>query len=912
MAGENQGSGPQPPNTDIGTLLPVRIEDEMRTSYLNYAMSVIIGRALPDVRDGLKPVHRRILFSMHEQSNTWNRAYKKSARIVGDVIGKYHPHGDQAVYDALVRMAQDFSMRVPLIDGQGNFGSVDGDPPAAMRYTEVRMARICGELMNDIEKDTVDFRDNYDGAEQEPTVLPARFPNLIVNGSEGIAVGMATRIPPHNLAEVLRATIAVIDDPEIGLDGLMQFVTGPDFPTAGYIYGTDGIRQAYETGKGSIRIRAKADIETDERTGKDSIIVTELPFQVNKARLLERFAELVREKVVEGITDLRDESDRTGMRMVVELRRDANAQVILNQLFKKTALETTFSINNLAIVAGQPRVLPLKDILVHFIDFRRDVVTRRSMFELAQAERRLHILRGLRKAVEMLDEVIKTIRASADPESAGQNLMALLDCDKLQADAILELRLQRLTGLEIHKLEEEISNLDQIVTRLKLILGGEKELLSVIRGELVAILDNNQEGRRTKIIPFSGEFSIEDFIANEDEVLTLTHTGYIKRTNIAEYRTQKRGGKGLKGMETKQEDFIEDVWVTTTHSSLLVFGTSGWCYPLKVWEIPAGGRTTRGKPIVNMVPLKPGEKVAAVVPFRDFDHGKFIMTGTLGGQIKKTRLSAYQNIHSGGLIGVAIREDDQLITARLCEPGDHIFLASSSGQSVRFSEARVRGTGRNTSGVIGMKFREDDELVSMLVIPRADVLATGGIIEESGADDDAAEETAIVEEETVLEEAGDELAAGEESGDEYSKTTSLPTILSVTESGFGKRSPLSIYRTQGRGGKGIRTIDTGTRNGKLIGCRLVASDEQLILITDGGQMIRSPISDINVSGRAAKGVKLISLDKKEKLVSLAVFAERESEETDAPDDETQTGADLPAITPDSAADNAPESDEGEA
>jgi DNA gyrase subunit A len=804
-------------------------------------MSVIIGRALPDVRDGLKPVHRRILFSMHEQSNTWNRAYKKSARIVGDVIGKYHPHGDQAVYDALVRMAQDFSMRMPLIDGQGNFGSVDGDPPAAMRYTEVRMARLCSELMADIEKQTVDFLPNYDGNEEEPVVLPARIPNLLINGSEGIAVGMATRVPPHNLGEVVRAVIHLIDHPDATLDDLARIIPGPDFPTAGLIYGIDGIREAYETGRGVIRIRARANVETDDRTGKESIIVTELPFQVNKARLLEKFAELVREKAVEGITDLRDESDRNGMRMVIELRRDVNAQVVLNHLFKKTALETSFGINMLAIVAGQPQVLPLRDILTHFIDFRRDVVTRRSEHELKQAEKRLHILRGLRRAVDMIDEVIKTIRASADVDEAREGLMNLLSVDEIQAQAILDLRLQRLTNLEINKLDEEIGEVTANITDLLDILQNESRLLAVVREELQSILDQYDDARRTEILPFSGELSIEDLIADEDEVVTLTHGGYIKRTKIAEYRTQKRGGKGLKGMETKEEDFVEDVWVTTTHSSLLVFGTSGWCYPLRVHEIPAGGRNTRGKPIVNMIPIKPEEKVAAVLPFKDFEEGKYIVTCTRDGIVKKTSLPAYQNIHAGGIIGVVIPEGDELITARLCEAGDQMLLVSSDGQSIRFDAEEVRPTGRATQGVTGMRFRDSDHLVSMLVIPREDI-------------------------------AREEVALDEDTG----KTTSRRTILAVTERGYGKRTFLSEYRPQGRGGLGIITIDTSERNGRVAGARFVSSDEELILITDGGQIIRSRVSDISVTGRNTMGVRLISLGDDETVVGMSLFAERET------------------------------------
>jgi DNA gyrase subunit A len=864
------------------SIIPRKIVDEMRGSYLDYAMSVIIGRALPDVRDGLKPVHRRILFAMHEQSNTWNRAYKKSARIVGDVIGKYHPHGDQSVYDALVRMAQDFSMRLLLVDGQGNFGSIDGDPPAAMRYTEVRMTRACGDLLADLEKETVDFGPNYDGSEHEPLVMPTRIPNLLVNGSEGIAVGMATRIPPHNLGEVVSACIELIDRPEATVADLMQFVTGPDFPTGGLILGIDGIREAYETGRGVIRIRGRAHIETDERTGRETIVVTELPFQVNKARLLERISELVRDKEnpLTGISDLRDESDRTGMRMVVEVRRDANGQVVLNQLYKRTSLETSFGINALAIVAGQPRVLGLRDILSHFIDFRRDVVTRRCVFELRKARERMHILEALKKALDMIDEVIRTIRASSDADEAREGLKVLLEIDDIQAQAILDMRLQRLTNLEINKLLEEMGELQKQIDRLNLILSSQAELLRVIRAEFEEIRSAYRDPRRTEVLPFTGELSIEDLIANEDEVVTLSHAGYVKRTPIAEYRTQKRGGKGSKAVGTRDEDFVEDVWVTTTHSTLLVFTSTGRVYPLRVHEVPAGGRTSRGKPIINLIPIQQDEKVMAVLPIdtigRKIDDDRCILTATRDGHVKKTELRAYRNIHAGGLIGVRVPEGDELVTVRLCEPDDRVLLASRKGQSIVFMEAAVRATGRDTQGVRGIRLGNGDTLVAMLIIPAAEADAAG-LVKRGAADeaDEGTEEVVeIVETGEVEGEQADEGALGD------SNDGSTLRVLTITENGYGKRTRLSLYSCQGRGGKGVITIKTSARNGMVASVRLVGSDDQVLIITDGGTAIRSPVTGISESGRNTLGVRLMNLDKGEKVVGVAQFTLREEDEAE--------------------------------
>lgn len=874
------------------SVVPVKIAEEMRSSYMAYAMSVIIGRALPDVRDGLKPVHRRILYAMHEQSNTWNRAYKKSARIVGDVIGKYHPHGDQSVYDALVRMAQDFSMRVPLVDGQGNFGSVDGDPPAAMRYTEVRMTRACGELLSDIDKDTVDFGPNYDGSEHEPLVLPTRIPNLLVNGSEGIAVGMATKIPPHNVGEIMAACMRIIDQPSCSTSDLMALVPGPDFPTAGILYGIDGVREAYETGRGVVRVRARTHIETDDRSGKDTIVVTELPFQVNKARLLEKIAELVREKEIDGITDLRDESDRTGMRMIIECRRDANAQVILNQLFKRTALEQSFGINMLAIVQGQPRTLGLKEILSHFIDFRRDVVTRRCIYELKKAEERMHILRALKKALDMIDAVIRTIRASKDAAIARVGLMELLEIDEVQAQAILQMQLQRLTNLEIDKLLEEMAALQAEMDRLNLILSSERELLGVIRGEFAEIHSAYRDSRRTVILPFSGELSIEDLIADEDEVVTLSHAGYIKRTLVAEYRTQKRGGKGLKGMETRDEDFVEDLWVTNTHSSLLIFSSHGQAYRLKVHELPAGGRTAKGKPVINLIPVEKDEKVQAVLPFRDFEAGIYVLCATRRGHIKKTPLVAYRNIHAAGIIGTKLLDGDELIGVALCRPGDRIMLTSRDGRSVTFDQDRVRPMGRASQGVRGMKLKAGDEVVSLLIVP-ADELLTQGLITTDQLEKKRAADAALSlegdETPEVLEaDEAEEAEAAEVESDEADLGGADVgfTVLTITENGFGKRTRLRFFPAKGRGTQGVITIKTSERNGKVAGCRLVSPTDQLILITNAGQVIRTECSGISLLGRNTQGVTIFKLDRGEKVVGLAGYALE-----DSVDEATPVGAD---------------------
>jgi DNA gyrase subunit A len=880
---ENDNNNDNPNPNHNPSIIPVKIADEMRSSYMDYAMSVIVGRALPDVRDGLKPVHRRILYGMYEVNNYWNRSYKKSARVVGDVMGKYHPHGDSSIYDALVRMAQPFSMSMPLVDGQGNFGSVDGDPAAAMRYTEVRMTRLASEVHADIEKETIDFGDNYDGSESEPLVMPTRFPNLLVNGSEGIAVGMATRIPPHNLGEIVTATMAMVDNPDITDEELHEIVPGPDFPTGGFLYGVDGVREAYIGGRGVIRIRAVTHIETDERTNKDTIVVTELPYQVNKARLLEKIAELVRDKAIDGITDLRDESDRTGMRMIIECRRDANSQVILNQLFKKTSLETSFGINMLAIVAGQPQLLGLRDVLGHFIDFRRDVVTRRSLFELREARSRMHILEALKKALDMIDAVIATIRASVDAEEACEGLMVLLEIDEGQSKAILQMRLQKLTNLEINKLMDEMEELQKVIDRLLIILSTESELLGVIRAELKEILGAYSIPRRTVILPFSGEITLEDLIADEQEVVTLTRGGYIKRTQLNEYRTQKRGGKGLKGMETKDEDFVEDVWVTNTHASLLIFLNTGKAFRLKVHELPAGGRNAKGKPIVNLIPVEAGEKVQTVLPFESFEPGKYIITGTRKGQIKKTPLIAYKNINVSGIIGVKVREGDELIGARLCEPADRVLFATRKGQSITFDESDARPMGRNSQGVRGIRLRGSDEVISLVVIPRSELLAAGIEVREPidiTGDEEEIDTADAIDTGAELELDADADVDLEEGEDADDSDDPARKVLVITDQGYGKRTSLRAYSMQKRGGSGMLTIKLTDKRGALAACRLVADTDELILISNKGKLIRTTAAEISVLGRNTQGVRLFNMEKNELVVGVAAF---EVDEDDLPD-----------------------------
>ena len=811
--------------TTPSQILPVNIEDEMKESYLSYSMSVIIGRALPDVRDGLKPVHRRILFGMEEVGNQWNRPYKKSARIVGDVMGKYHPHGDAALYDALVRMAQDVSMRYTLVDGQGNVGSIDGDPPAAMRYTEVRLDRIASEMLQDLDKDTVDFVPNYDGGEHEPLVLPAKIPNLLLNGSSGIAVGMSTNIPPHNLNELTSAVIAQIKNPEITLDELMTHIPGPDFPTGGFITGKRPIREAYETGRGIIRIRAKARIERQKKGDREVIIVTEIPYQVNKTRLIERIADLVKEEKIKGISDIRDESDRDGIRVVIEVKRGDYADVVLNQLYKHTPMDTSFGIILLALVRNQPRVLSLKETINHFIEHRKEVVTRRTQFELAKAEARLHILEGLKIALDHLDEVIALIRGSDSPQTAKDGLMQKLGLSDLQAQAILDMRLQRLTALERDKILEERKELIATVERLKEILANEHLILEIITGELSEIKDKYGDERRTEILDSLEEISLEDLIADEDMVVTITHDGYIKTTPLSIYRSQKRGGKGRTGITTKELDFVETLFIASKHNYVLFFTNLGRCYWKKVHEIPEAGPAARGKALVNLLNLTSGEKVAAVLPVKEFKEDLYIMMATRNGIVKKTELMAYSNPRVGGIIALNIREDDELIEARLTSGNDEILLTSYFGQAIRFREDEVRDMGRTATGVIGIRLDEGDKVVSLEVIENPEA-----------------------------------------------------QILTVTEMGYGKRTLVSEYRITGRGGKGIITIKTTGRNGRVVGAFQVTNDTQIMIITtQSGKVIRMNASGISIFGRGTQGVKLIGLEPDERVAAVAKVVEKEQD-----------------------------------
>ncbi len=805
--------------------IAVNIEDEMHRAYMDYAMSVIIGRALPDVRDGLKPVHRRILFAMYDLGNDWNRGYKKSARVVGDVIGKYHPHGESAVYDAIVRMAQDFSLRYPLVDGQGNFGSVDGDPAAAMRYTEIRMARIAGELVADLDKETVDFNPNYDETLREPVVLPARIPNLLVNGSSGIAVGMTTNIPPHNLCEIADATIALIERPEITIAELMSHVPGPDFPTAGFIHGKRAIREAYESGKGVLQLRARATTETDKKSGRVSIIVTEIPFQVNKARLIERMAELVTEKRIDGISDLRDESDREGMRIVIELKREAIPEIVLNQLYKLTPMQDSFGIIMLAIVDGRPRLLNLKEMLQAFIAHRVEVVTRRTLFDLRKAEERLHILEGLRIALEHLDAVIALIRAAADPPTAKSGLVATFALSETQAQAILDMRLQRLTNLERDKILEEHAQTVAVIKRLREILADEREIYAIIVGELAELKKTFGDARRTEIVDETTEISIEDMIAEEDMVVTISHEGYIKRNPVSLYRAQRRGGKGRIGAITREEDFVEHLFVASTHSSLLFFTTAGKVYWLKVHEVPQAGRAARGKAVVNVLNLRPNEKISAFLPVREFQEGRNVFFATKHGVVKKTDLMAYANPRPSGIIAIGIEEGDEVIGVRLTDGTQEIILSTRNGQSIRFKEEEVRSMGRGAGGVKGITLDADDEVVSIEILSAA------------------------------------------------------ASVLTVAENGYGKRTDTDEYRIQSRGGKGIITMKTTERTGRVIGVRQVTDDDNLMLVTTTGKIIRLRVADIRLIGRNTQGVRLIDVEPGERVVSLARLAEREEDET---------------------------------
>ncbi len=846
--------------------VPVTIEEEVRRSYLDYAMSVIIGRALPDVRDGLKPVHRRSLYAMWEQGNVHNKPYKKSARIVGDVLGKYHPHSPDAVYDTIVRMAQDFSMRYTLVDGQGNFGSVDGDNPAAMRYTEVRLTRLSAELIGeDIDKETVDWIPNYDNSLQEPTVLPCKFPNLLVNGGSGIAVGMATNIPPHNLSEVVDATIELIRHPDATLGQLMKKLPGPDFPTAAFIHGADGIREAYKTGRGIVQVRAKAMIEKAARGEKESIVVTEIPYQVNKAKLVERIAELVNEKKIEGISDLRDESDRDGIRVVVELKRGENAQVILNQLYALTPMQSTFGIIFLAIVENQPRILPLADLLRHFIDHRKTVVVRRTRFDLKKAEERAHLLRGLALALANIDQVIKIIRSSKDPKEAKDRLVAqvsmtlaglekfigqrlyeeepkgkdkqVVRVDEVQAQAILDMRLQRLTGLEREKIVAEFKEVLALIAKLREILGSEKLILDIIVSELTEIKKQFGDERRTQIVAEATDIDIEDMIVEEDMVITVSRGGYIKRSPLSLYRAQRRGGKGRIGATTKEEDVVEHLFVASTHAYILAFTNTGRMHWIKVYEVPQLGPATRGKAIVNLLNLDPNERVVALASTKDFPEDRFLVFATKRGLVKRTALAAYANVRSGGIIAINIEKGDELLSVRVTDGTRQIFIGTHQGQGIRFSEKDVRSMGRDTTGVIGITLkREDDYVVEM------------DVVEETGH------------------------------------------LLTVTEKGYGKRSEASEYRFQQRGGSGVINLKVTEKNGPVAGIKSVTDADQLLLITQSGMLIRIKVKDIRETGRAAQGVRVIYLEEGDRVVAVAKLVE--------PDEgEEEPQASLPGAPP---------------
>ncbi|HET97621.1 MAG TPA: DNA gyrase subunit A [Desulfurivibrio alkaliphilus] len=802
----------------------ISIERELRKSYLDYAMSVIVGRALPDVRDGLKPVHRRVLFAMRELNNYHNRPFLKSARIVGDVIGKYHPHGDSAVYDTLVRMAQSFSMRYPLVDGQGNFGSVDGDPPAAMRYTEARMTRIDQEMISDLEKETVDFIPTYDNSMNEPQVFPARIPNLLVNGSSGIAVGMATNIPPHNLREVIDGLIALIEDPNITVSGLMEIITGPDFPTGAFICGRAGIREAYETGRGSLLIRSRTHIEK-QKSGRESIIITEIPFQQNKASLIEKIALLVKEKKIESISEVRDESDRQGMRIVLELKKDEIADVVLNQLYKMTPLQKSFGVILLSIVNMRPEILNLRQILEHFLLHRKTVVYRRTAFDLRKAEEKAHIMEGLKIAITNLDEVVELIKASANPQEAREGLMSRFELSAIQAQAILEMRLHRLTGLEREKIIEEYEALIKEITWLRQVLADEALVMKIIREEFEAIRETYGDERRTEIIEAPDEILPEDMIAREEMVVTVTHAGYIKRNPVDLYRSQRRGGKGIRGAGTTEEDFISWMQVASTHDTLLFFTNKGRVFWRKVYEIPQAGRTARGKAVVNLLDLGTEEKVAAILPVASFEVAEGeacnILMVTKKGVVKKTALSEFSRPIRRGKIALTIREDDEILAATLTNGHNEVLLLSRRGMAVRFSEDDVRTMGRTASGVRGINLAPEDELVGVQVL----------------------------------------------SGDSES------TILVVCENGYGKRSRVEEFRLIRRGGKGVMAIKVSARNGQVVGMLQVCDDDQIMMITNRGQIIRMPMSDLRVIGRTTQGVRLFNLDKEEKVVALDRLAE---------------------------------------
>lgn len=807
-------------------ILPIELKEEMETQYLTYAMSVIVGRALPDVRDGLKPVQRRILYAMYESGNTSDKPYRKSAKTVGDVLGKYHPHGDSAVYDTMVRLAQDFVMRYPLIDGQGNFGSIDGDPAAAMRYTEARLSKLAGEMLTDIEKDTVDFGDNFDNSEREPEVLPARFPSLLVNGSTGIAVGMATNIPPHNLGEVIDGVVMLIDRPEATIDELMTVIKGPDFPTGAFILGREGIKKAFHTGKGSVTMRAKAQIET-MANGKNRIVVTELPYNVNKARLIERIADLHREKKVEGITDLRDESDRTGMRIVVELRRDANANVLLNQLYKYTALQQNFSINTLALVDGRPQVLNLKQMLHYYIRHQIEVIVRRTRFDLAKAEARAHIVEGLLKALDIIDEVINTIRSSPTTDEARVRLMSNFGFTEVQAQHILDMQLRRLTALEREKLQDEYNELMDRIAYYRAVLGSEKMQADILKQEIGDIRKRFADPRRTKILAEEGEIDVEDLIAEEDVVITISHTGYIKRVPVSTYRSQRRGGRGVQGAGTKEEDFIEHLFTTTTHHYMMFFTDRGRVFRIKCHEIPEASRQARGTAIINLLQLMPEEKINTVIPVKEATGQEtYLFFATRNGIVKKTPLDDYQNVRASGIIAIKLDDDDALIGVKLTTGNAEIILVSSAGYAIRFHEDEVRPMGRDTRGVKGINLGgEDDAVIGMDVVdPNADLLV-------------------------------------------------------VTTKGVGKRTPLAEYPSYGRGARGVTTIKlVPEKHGSLIAIKTVVEGNDIILVSEQGVLIRIPVASVRQIGRSTQGVQLMNLDTNDKVSAVAQVTSKEDEE----------------------------------
>jgi DNA gyrase subunit A len=816
---------PSPPSPPESTL-PVDLEQEMKKSYLDYAMSVIIGRALPDVRDGLKPVHRRVLYGMWEAGNLSNRAYKKSARIVGDVMGKYHPHGDSAIYDTVVRMAQEFSMRYPLVDGQGNFGSVDGDMPAAMRYTEIRLTKLAEEMLrDDIDKDTVPWIPNYDGTEREPHPLPAKVPNLLINGSSGIAVGMATNIPPHNLTEVIRALELYMEDPGVALEKLMTVLPGPDFPTGGTIHGRAGIRSAYATGRGAIQVRARAEIE-ELKGDRQAIVITEIPYQVNKVRLIERIVELVREKTIEGITDLRDESDREGIRVVIELRRGEIAEVILNSLYKLTPMQTTFGINVLAIVENQPQILGLKDLLRHFLEHRKTVVVRRTRFDLRKAEERAHILEGILKALDHLDEVITCIRTSATPAEAKTRLQSEFALSEVQAQAILEMRLQRLTGLERDKVVEEYREVSAVIEKLRAILQSDALVLAEIRRELEELRSAYGDARRTEIVEATGDITVEDMIADEDMVITVTSTGYVKRSPVSAYRAQQRGGKGRMGMSTRDDDFVARLYIASAHSYILVFTERGQVHWLKVHQIPELEPAARGKAIVNLLQLGPEEKVATTVAVRSFDPGLYLFFVTEQGTVKKTELQAFANPMARGIIAIGIEPGDRLLDVRVTDGQRNILIATRKGLAIRFPEADVRSMGRPAYGVRGIRLESGDQVVGMAAL-------------EGGGD-----------------------------------------ILTVASRGYGKRTSIDEYREQGRGGKGIINLKVSAKTGEVVGVLEVTAGDNVILISQEGKLIRIDVDGMRTIGRSTQGVKVMDLDGEDTLVAMAKVVERESEEGD--------------------------------